>query len=166
MTVGERMKATRKARGISAEKVAEALGVSPATIYRYEKGDIEKVPGDVLEPLAKALGTTPAYLMGWESDPDIEAALLATVSDRAKSGCFDAEDKMFSTFGESRDSLSLRIVGSKLAVLFYHPFDSRDSAGRAMEILQMLRELSPDELKSVAGMLRGFIHRDDHEDDM
>ena len=166
MTVGERMRATRKARGISAEKVAEALGVSPATIYRYEKGDIEKVPGDVLEPLSRALGTTPAYLMGWEADPDVDAALLATVSDRAKSGCFDAEDKMFATFGAEKDSLSLRMTGSKFAVLFYHPFSSRDSSGRVMEILGMLRELSPDELKSVAGMRRGFIHRDDHEDDM
>ena len=34
-----------------------------------EKVDIEKVPGQFLEPLAKALHTTPAYLMGWDDDP-------------------------------------------------------------------------------------------------
>ena len=34
-----------------------------------EKGDIEKVPGAVLEPLARVLHTTPAYLMGWEDAP-------------------------------------------------------------------------------------------------
>lgn len=67
MTTGQRMKDRRKAIGLSAERVAEILGVSPATIYRYENGDIEKVPGDRLEPIAKALQTTPAYLMGWES---------------------------------------------------------------------------------------------------
>ena len=39
MTTGERMKQRRKEIGFSAEKVAERLGVSPATIYRYEKGD-------------------------------------------------------------------------------------------------------------------------------
>ena len=164
MTVGERMRATRKARGISAEKVAEALGVSPATIYRYEKGDIEKVPGDVLEPLSRALGTTPAYLMGWEADPDVDTALLAEISDRSRSGCFDAEDKMFSTFGAEKGTLSLRMAGNKFAVLFYHPFDSRDSSGRAMEILGMLRDLSQDELLAVAGMLRGFVNRKDLED--
>ena len=48
MTTGERMKERRKSLGISAEYVAEKLGVSPATIYRYEKGDIEKMPGNVL----------------------------------------------------------------------------------------------------------------------
>lgn len=46
------------------------LGVSPATIYRYENGDIEKVPGDRLSPIATALQTTPAYLMGWEDVED------------------------------------------------------------------------------------------------
>ena len=70
MTTGERMKQRRKEIGFSAEKVAERLGVSPATIYRYEKGDIEKVPVDSLAELAKILQTTPAYLMGWDEQPE------------------------------------------------------------------------------------------------
>ena len=70
MTTGERMKQLRKEIGLSAEKVAERLGVSPATIYRYEKGDIEKVPVDIFAELAKILQTTPAYLMGWEEQPE------------------------------------------------------------------------------------------------
>ena len=70
MTTGERLKLRRKEIGFSAEKVADQLGVSPATIYRYEKGDIEKVPVDSLAELAKILQTTPAYLMGWESQAD------------------------------------------------------------------------------------------------
>lgn len=66
MTTGHRMKIRRKEIGLSAERVAEILGVSPATIYRYENGDIEKVPGDLLAPIAAALQTTPQALMGWE----------------------------------------------------------------------------------------------------
>lgn len=69
MTTGERMRYRRKEIGLSAEKVAEKLGVSPATIYRYEKGDIEKVPVDSLTDLAKILQVTPAYLMGWDDQP-------------------------------------------------------------------------------------------------
>ena len=64
MTTGERMKERRKTLGLSAEYVAEKLGVSPATIYRYEKGDIEKMPGNILEPISRILSTTPACLMG------------------------------------------------------------------------------------------------------
>jgi len=69
MTTGERMKMRRKEIGLSAERVAEILGVSPATIYRYENGDIEKIPGDRLEPIATALQTTPQFLMGWAEFP-------------------------------------------------------------------------------------------------
>lgn len=67
MTTGERMKERRKELGLSAEYVAERLGVSPATIYRYEKGDIEKMPGNILDPISRILNTTPSYLMGWEN---------------------------------------------------------------------------------------------------
>ena len=67
MTTGERMKARRKELGLSAEKVAERLGVSAATVYRYENGDIEKLPSDILSPLAEILHTTCAYLMDWDT---------------------------------------------------------------------------------------------------
>ena len=69
MTTGERLKERRKQLGLSAEYVAERLGVSPATIYRYEKGDIEKMPGNILEPISRILNTSPAYLMGWDENP-------------------------------------------------------------------------------------------------
>lgn len=68
MEIYERIKTRRKEIGMSAEEVAEKLGVSPATIYRYEKKDIKKFPTEILEPLAKVLHTTPAYLMGWTDD--------------------------------------------------------------------------------------------------
>lgn len=68
MEIYERIKLRRKELGLSAELVAEKLGVSPATIYRYEKKDIKKFPTEILEPLAQVLHTTPAYLMGWEDD--------------------------------------------------------------------------------------------------
>lgn len=69
MTTGQRMRSRRKELGISAEKVAERLGVSPATVYRYENGDIEKMPAFLLAPIASALKTSEAYLMGWSDDP-------------------------------------------------------------------------------------------------
>lgn len=68
MRVGERIKSRRKEIGLSAEQVAKELGVSPATVYRYESNDIMNMRIDKLEPIAKALRTTPAYLMGWEDD--------------------------------------------------------------------------------------------------
>ena len=68
MRIGERIKQRRLELGYSADTLAKMLNKNRATIYRYENGDIENMPIDVLEPLAKALNTTPAYLMGWSSE--------------------------------------------------------------------------------------------------
>lgn len=53
---------------MSVDELAARLGKNRATVYRYEKGDIENMPVNVLEPLAEVLQTTPAYLMGWTPD--------------------------------------------------------------------------------------------------
>jgi len=66
MNVGQRIKQRRKELKVSADTLGEALGKDRSTIYRYEKGDIEKLPLDILEPIAKVLQTTPQYLMGWQ----------------------------------------------------------------------------------------------------
>lgn len=73
MSIGDRIKARRKAVGLSVDELAERLGKNRATVYRYESNDIEKLPTTVLEPLAKALDTTPAYLMGWEDNNPVES---------------------------------------------------------------------------------------------
>ena len=71
MNIGNRMKQRRKQLKLSADEVAEKIGVSRSNVYRYEKGDIEKLPLEVLEPLSEILQTTPQQLMGWESGDDI-----------------------------------------------------------------------------------------------
>nr|WP_270440557.1 XRE family transcriptional regulator [Butyricicoccus sp. AF86-03b2A] len=68
MDVGERIKNRRKQLGLSAEQIAAELGVSPATVYRYESNEIMNMRIDKLEPIAKALHTSPAYLMGWSEE--------------------------------------------------------------------------------------------------
>lgn len=66
MTIGARIKSRRQYLKMSAEELGRRLGKDRSTIYRYEKGDIENLPLDILEPIAEVLGTTPQYLMGWE----------------------------------------------------------------------------------------------------
>ena len=68
MTIGERIKNLRQKLGLSAEQLGEKIGKDRATIYRYEKNEIENLPITTLKPLAKALNTTEGYLMGWESE--------------------------------------------------------------------------------------------------
>ncbi|MBE7026120.1 MAG: LexA family transcriptional regulator [Ruminococcaceae bacterium] len=56
MNAGQKIKQMRKQFGIGAEVLAENAGITKSTLYRYEKGEIEKIPMAVLEKVAKTLG--------------------------------------------------------------------------------------------------------------
>ena len=64
--VGKRIKTRRKELQLTAEELGKRIGKDRSTIYRYEKGEIENLPLDILYPLAEALETTADYLTGWE----------------------------------------------------------------------------------------------------
>ena len=85
--IGDRIKQARLALGYSAEQVAAFLNVSPATVYRYENGDISKLPSKFIKPLAEYLCVSPAYLMGWSDDhpyipKTVQSVTLAKGMDR------------------------------------------------------------------------------------
>lgn len=70
MNVGRRIKNRREELKMSVDELAALINKNRATVYRYEKGDIESLPTTVLKPLAKALKTTPEYLMGWDEEKE------------------------------------------------------------------------------------------------
>ena len=64
MQIGERLKNRRKELGLSVESIAEQLGVSYTTLYRYEASSITKIPVETFDKLCRILDITPAELMG------------------------------------------------------------------------------------------------------
>lgn len=66
----ENIKARRIALGMTTDDVAKLVGVSNATISRWETGAIANQRRDKIQLLADALRTTPAELMGWEKPLD------------------------------------------------------------------------------------------------
>jgi len=60
--IGNRLRAYRVGAGLSAEELAERLGVSRAALYRIEAGMVVKI--DTLERLATVLQTSVASLLG------------------------------------------------------------------------------------------------------
>lgn len=98
MRIGDRIKQMRKEKGISAQELGKRLGKDRSTIYRYEKGEIENLPLDILKPIAYALDTTPQYLMGWE---DEVGKGKGTASDLLiYDNIFTVEKKRFPLLGE------------------------------------------------------------------
>ena len=109
MEIGIRIKKRRKEMGLSAEALGKMLGKDRSTIYRYEKGDIENVPIDILEPIAKALQTTPAYLMGWideeeEKKNDIQADIILRM--RSDTTFMSVVEKLYSLDQDKLESIN------------------------------------------------------------
>ena len=75
MDIGQLIKKARENSGKTLDEVAKIVGVSPATISRYESGEIKNMRRDKISLLAKALDVSPSYLMGWRDesgDPILE----------------------------------------------------------------------------------------------
>lgn len=66
MTKGERIKARREELGMTQTALADRIGESKQTVYKYESGLVSNIPSDKIELIAKVLNVQPAYLMGWD----------------------------------------------------------------------------------------------------
>ena len=65
--LNERIKERRIATGMTLLDVAQKLGVTEATMQRYESGDIKNIKNETVVALAEIFGCTPTYLMGWDT---------------------------------------------------------------------------------------------------
>ena len=68
MTFGERLKKLRDEKGMTLAQLGERIGVSEATVQRYECGEIRNPKHERIVALANALGVKEGTLMGWETD--------------------------------------------------------------------------------------------------
>lgn len=110
MRIGERIKQRRLELGYTADALAKLLNKNIATIYRYENGDIENMPIDVLEPLAKALNTTPAYLMGWQEP---HQGSTSTLSKQTEDYYLDAETAEYAEMLRTRPEMRMLFSASR-----------------------------------------------------
>jgi len=60
--IGNRLKAFRLGSGLSAEEIAQKLGISRTALYRFEKGEVAKI--ETLENLAELLNVSVPTLLG------------------------------------------------------------------------------------------------------
>jgi transcriptional regulator with XRE-family HTH domain len=60
--IGNRLKAFRLGSGLSAEEIAQKLGISRTALYRIEKGEVAKI--ETLEKLAELLAVSVPTLLG------------------------------------------------------------------------------------------------------
>lgn len=128
MRIGERIKQRRLELGYTADALAKLLNKNRATIYRYENGDIENMPIDVLEPLAKALNTTPAYLMGWQESHNSSTASHST---QTEDYYLDAETAEYAEMLRTRPEMRMLFSASRGI--------SKEDMEKAVEYIELLK---------------------------
>ena len=69
MTLGEKLKALREARGWTQQELAQRAHVRPALLSELETGKKEDTTGRVLRRLARALHVSVDYLVGMYNGP-------------------------------------------------------------------------------------------------
>src|SRR5919202_388332 len=60
--IGQRLKAFRLGSGLSADEIAQRIGISRTALYRFEKGELAKI--ETLEKLSELLGVSMPTLLG------------------------------------------------------------------------------------------------------
>jgi len=63
MSLGKKVKALRNKKGMNQKDVADASGISQATISRIESEQVNQLKSEALKRLAGALGVTVDYLV-------------------------------------------------------------------------------------------------------
>lgn len=98
-TFGQLLRMYRKQRGMTAQDVADKVGVARATVSRYETGDIE-VSISMAEKLAKALRISPMDLIDLPDEED--TVPVPTLGEVAGGPPIDALEDAYEEFSISK----------------------------------------------------------------
>lgn len=108
--VKEIIKQRRQELGLTMKEVADAVGVSEATVSKWESGDIENMRRDKISKLADALHISPAILMGWDDEPDAGYYLDSEAAEIAQEVYDRPELKMLFDASRNVSAEDLRFV--------------------------------------------------------
>lgn len=65
---GDNIRARREAIGMSQVELAEKIGESKQTVWKYESGTVTNIPLPKVEAIAKALHCSPEDITGWNTN--------------------------------------------------------------------------------------------------
>lgn len=78
MSIGEKIKAARLAKGMTQEELGQLLGVQKSAVAKYENGRVVNIKRSTLKKISDVLNIRPAELI-IESSPEDLAELTATI---------------------------------------------------------------------------------------
>lgn len=100
MNVKDIIREKRIELGMTMKEVADKVGVSEATISRWESGEIANMRRGAIFSLAKTLNISPNEIMGWKDTPLIAAEEIAPYGKKVTKKVTEADlNKMLTSGG-------------------------------------------------------------------
>lgn len=114
-TQGQRIRQLRREKRYTMEYLAQMLGTTKQSIYKYENDILRNIPADKLRQLALLLGCTPAWLQGFDSGAGSAAAAPGLSADAAAvpADASDASPEALRLYRDLTDTL-LRLTPAEL----------------------------------------------------
>lgn len=79
MAVSNVLKIRRKELDYTLLDIAKKVGVSEATVQRWESGNIKNLRYDKIIALSEVLNISPAQLMGWDNDSSHDSSQILSI---------------------------------------------------------------------------------------
>lgn len=117
--IGNRIRTLRIKNEMTQMELAQKIGSTKQTIYKYENGIVTNIPYDKLNLLAEALRTTPVELIGWKDEPrqlqlpEKDESEIGVDLDRIVDKIKNKNGSLFYN-GEPISNESLRLLGNAL----------------------------------------------------
>lgn len=125
----KRLKELRQNTDVTLKDMAKIIGVSEATVQRYENGSIAEIPYKAITAYAKKFKVNPSYIMGWTNTPNqntlfdivskdevsdyFESAMRATIESHKKAAS-DEESiiiECYRDLSENEKNMVKRMIG-------------------------------------------------------
>lgn len=175
MTIGERIRQTRKAQGMTQKQVAELCGMADSAIRKYESGS-QKPKLETLCKIANALNVSPSFLAGLA--PAIDTPENRQIVDNGLFEIINAS-KFFCTSTSHRKTRSLTLEDAA-AMLNDEPsdedyllmaFDELNEKGRRIAIerveeLSKIPEYQEKSIKNEFSKAQRIIHGKSPKEDV
>ncbi|MCI8339241.1 MAG: helix-turn-helix transcriptional regulator [Lachnospiraceae bacterium] len=66
--IGKNIKKNRKEKDLTLKELADRIGLTEATVQKYEAGNIKKIDVEMLKKISDALGVQPENLTEWDKE--------------------------------------------------------------------------------------------------
>lgn len=153
----ERLNKALELKHITKAELSRATGISKSSLTRYSKGDWEGKQ-DAVYAISRALNVNESWLMGYDvpmERVDLDD-LLKYQGEENQSGRTQAKEEMFRLFGTEHSAMSSRLLGDKVAILYYKAMN-RQAAPELLGLVNEVEGLDYQELENIRLLVQAYL---------